>query len=479
MKNKYKELKRCKTFGDIYCVIGEDGFGRGAEVLLKLFCISPILAGLVNFYMLLDIYSYNAYTYNDRFMIISNTVFTLITLYFIVYLAGKIGYNKWNISDIIAIIRKKEPWLLFWICLMIWTILSCVASVNIRGAFFGATELSSGYISHIYMLCIMGCASLLPKKNERNLISFYIAISDLLAVIMLAFQYDIPFIRRFTAASGLSVFTNSNHYGYYLAVASTCLAGMFFMSIEERKAASNKNLKSVVIYLASFVIHSYALMINDTMGAFVAIFISTIVLIILWCIRIRDVRWYHFLPIMILMIMVLLCLWGVITSKSGSTIGISLIYMFYDITKIAGRKPGYQQAGTDRIRLWLESIEAIKKNPILGYGPDVMYDRYWTPYISLTPHNEYLECALYMGIPGAIMYLGGLISLFICRIKRLKQLPLSMIVAAGAVISYLISAFFGVRKYHTVAYLFMFIGLIFLKNEKNEENGKSRKKKTR
>ena len=72
-----------------------------------------------------------------------------------------------------------------------------------------------------------------------------------------------------------------------------------------------------------------------------------------------------------------------------------------------------------------------------------------------------------------IMYIGGLISLFVCRIRVLRRLPLSMIVASCAAISYLISAFFGVRKYHTVAYLFMFIGLVFMKSDNDG------KKKTR
>ncbi len=101
-----------------------------------------------------------------------------------------------------------------------------------------------------------------------------------------------------------------------------------------------------------------------------------------------------------------------------------------------------------------------------------MYDRWYQAAISLTPHNEYLECAFYMGIPGGVLYLCGLIGLFICRIRKIKKIPLHMLVAGAAVIAYLVSAFFGVRKYHTVNYLFMFLGFLIFRGKDSIDNVK-------
>jgi O-antigen ligase len=184
----------------------------------------------------------------------------------------------------------------------------------------------------------------------------------------------------------------------------------------------------------------------------------------------------YFLPLGLLTVTTIFSYLGAIPSKLGSTIGLSLVIFLQDLFKVANQSEGYRQAGTNRIQLWLEAINAISQKPILGFGPDMMIDRWGYACVSMTPHNEYLECALYMGIPGLVMYLGGLITLFVSRVKRIKKLPPYMIVAAGAIIAYLVSAFFGVRKYHTVDYLFMFIGLVFLKDRVDEKTVKSGKK---
>ncbi len=470
----YKKLKKCKNFAEIYSVMGEQGFSKVAEVLLIILCISPLLAGVVNAYMLIDIYTYNAYEYNDRFMAISNTIFALITLFIFTYTIGRIRYNKWYIEDVIIHIRKKEPWLIFWLCLLVWGFITSLPAYDMRGAFFGATELSGGYISHIYMLCVMVCGYLLSEEGIKKLLKVYVVVSDILAIIMLAYQFDIPFFRMFTATTGISVFTNSNHYGYYLAVATLWLAGLFYISIDELE--EKKNYKPVIIYLVSYEMHIYALMINDTLGAFFGIVFGLLALFIFWCIRMGRIRPMYFLPLGLLAVTTIFSYFGAIPSKLGGTIGLSLVIFLQDLFKVANQSEGYRQAGTNRIQLWLEAINAISQKPILGFGPDMMIDRWGYACVSMTPHNEYLECALYMGIPGLLMYLGGLITLFVSRVKRIRKLPPYMIVAAGAIIAYLVSAFFGVRKYHTVDYLFLFIGFVFLKDRIDEKTVKSGKK---
>ena len=348
------------------------------------------------------------------------------------------------------------------------------ASANIKGAFWGVTELSSGYISHIFTLCVMGCAYLASTDLRKELIRIYIIVSDILAIIMLAYQYDIPFVSGFSAAPGCSVFTNSNHYGYYLCVAALCLAGMFFLDTEDPQNTDKQNR---IIYMVSFAVHMWALMINDTLGAYFGVVLGLISLMIMWKVRTAKLGIMRWIPAFLVVLFTFLSFVGIINSKLDSTIGQSLVVFFKDIFSVAQQSEGYEQAGTNRIALWKETIAAIKNRPILGYGPDIMFNRENQGVISLTPHNEYLECAFFMGIPGGVLYLGGLISLFINRIKRIKTLPLTMLISAGAVIAYLVSAFFGVRKYHTAPYLFLFIGFLIFKKE--EENKKKKKNKKR
>ncbi len=324
----FKKLKKCKTFGELYECAGEQGFSKVARCLLMLMIVSPLIAGIINFIMLLQIrYYYDAYEYNYRFMSVSNTVFALITLCFLIYIVGKMRYNKWYVENVLVMLYKREPWLLFWICLLIWGLASTLASCSIRGALFGATELSGCYLSHIYMLSVMGCAYITSDDDRKKLIKVYIVVSDILAVVMLAFQYDIPFISRFTAASGCSVFTNSNHYGYYIAVASLCLAGMYFLESEKSK----RDKKNTYLYIISFAVHMWALMINDTLGAYFGVVFGLIGLMIMWKVRTGKLGIARWIPAIVVVAFTFLSYVGIINSKLGSSIGPSLVIFISDL----------------------------------------------------------------------------------------------------------------------------------------------------
>ncbi len=464
MLNKLKEVS---ALAYIYEKIGEEKFQEYAEGLIILLCITPVLSGFVNYVMLLDVPSYDPYLYNDACLLISEIGFVLMLSVFMIYVVGKTLYNRGNIVEVINRIKQREPWLLFWLCLLLWGIITSVSAVDIRGAFVGVTELSSGYVSHVFMICLMGCAYLVNCEGRMRIVKVHVIVADFLAMVMLSLEYNIPFFYNFTGYCGCSVFTNSNHYGYYLAMSLPLMAGMFYVNIEETQD-SKKGIWSI-IYILSFAINMWAMVINDCMGGFLGVFFALVFMLIFWKIRRRKLGFYHFLPMIILIIFVYLSYIGVIKSLLGTTTGTSLAVLLQDIFNVAGRKVGYEKAGSNRILLWKQAIEAISNRPILGYGPDMMYDRWGQPVVSMTPHNEFLECALFMGIPGLVMYLGGLIYLFVNRVRKLKELPFITLVFACSVIGYQISAFFGVRKFHTVAYLFMFIGFL-LNKEQDKEN---------
>ena len=450
----------------IYDRIGKEGFAEIAEWLLRLLCVTPLITGIINYIMLLDIPSYDPYLYNYRCIIVSSIGFILMTVFAVFFVIGKIVQEHLGIKGILGKIKCREPWLLWWIALLVWGIITVVASAYPKSALFGGTILYSGYITHIYMICVMICAYLLNEDGRRRVINTYVVVSDILAIIMISFNYDLPFFNSFSGYAGVATFTNSNHYGYYLAIAIPCLAGLFLQKYDEADQGKEKSNTSCIVFLVSYIIHMQAMVINDCMGAFLGVFFSLVFLSVFWIIRRRKLKLVYFIPMIMLVVMVYLSYVGVITSVLGRTTGTSLRVLFYDIFRVAKKREGYEEAGTNRIYLWKETIAAIKRNPVFGYGPDIMLDKNGNMCVSITPHNEFLECALYMGIPGAIMYLGGLITLFINRLKNLKKLPDYMIIAACAVIGYQISAFFGVRKFHIVPYMFMFLGMIIMKERK-------------
>ena len=468
-----KKLKECKNMGELYVAIGEENFGRIAYGLIMAMIIVPLFAGWLNTSMLLDSYRgivpYDAYEYNNRCMTLWNGIFSLILIWVVIYAWGKISVNKWKIKEFINEIKKNNAWLLWWMALAIWTIIPVLCSVNIRGAIIGTSQLGSGYLSHIYTLGVMGCAYLISDKNQKeNIIWAFIGITDILSVIMLSFEYSLPFFGIFTAAPGVSVFTNSNHYGYIITMSYLAVFGMYYKCIYDNETDRCRIKKFVCII--SFVVQAFAIVVNDTLGSYLAILFVLIVVPFMWWYKTKKVNIRCFLPLVILLAFTIVSYYGMIYTMLGSSIGQSLVVFFQDLFKVSQKSEGYEHAGTDRIALWIDTINKIKQKPIVGYGPDIIWDKDYNWILWNTPHNEFLECAFFLGIPGLVLYLGGLIHLFISKIKRLMELKTYELVMAGIIIGYLASSFFGVRKFNTACYFFMFVGLLIGKEPKLKKN---------
>ncbi len=455
-----RRLRECKNFGELYDLIGEVNFSNGAYALTLLLIIAPLFAGLINWNMLYsDYYHYDAYAYNYKCMTLWNMIFTLMVMWVGIYVLGRSKSEAWKFKDLMTGIAKKQRWILWWLALLVWTIIPVICSDDTYGAIWGTGQLASGYISHIYMIGVLGCVYLITDiKQKENVIWAFIGITDVLSVIMLAFEYDIPFVGSFSAAPGVSVYTNSNHFGYIITMACLAAVGMYNICLLEKN--DNKRIRKVVFCIISFTIHIYAIMINDTLGCYLAIVFALLAILIIWRIRIGKLSIYNFIPVVIVILFTLLSYYGFFWTKLGSSIGQSLIVFISDLFKVSSMSQDYRRAGTDRIGLWIDTIKKIMERPIVGYGPDIIIKKN-NQYILLnTPHNEYLECAYFLGIPGLILYLGGLIHLFVTKIKSLRELKLLYILSGGVIIGYMISAFFGVRKFNTVCYMFMFLGIL-------------------
>ena len=135
--------------------------------------------------------------------------------------------------------------------------------------------------------------------------------------------------------------------------------------------------------------------------------------------------------------------------------------LFTDIEKITTSADDVDEAGTSRIKLWKHSFKYIKERPLFGYGPEGTSQMFFDDGLGNDrPHNEYIQHALFMGIPASVFYISGLVLLFIYCIKNRKQLPSYAIISGFAVFSYCISAFFGNTMYYTSPYFFIILGIL-------------------
>lgn len=141
--------------------------------------------------------------------------------------------------------------------------------------------------------------------------------------------------------------------------------------------------------------------------------------------------------------------------------------LYNDANKLA-RNEDIDSIGTNRFLLWRYYGKMIPEHPFLGLGPDQTPPGHENVSFSDRPANEYLYYAVFHGIPSLIFYLGFLVSLAVYSFKNIKKLSPSAMIAAGCVITYCISAFFGNVVYYTACYLFLFLGFLIPGNRKTD-----------
>lgn len=337
-------------------------------------------------------------------------------------------------------IKKKEfkpkKWDIFFILLLVWGLFSVIFAEDKELAIMGSHRID-GYFSYlIYASVYIGARTLKSDKIRLRLIRA-------LSIVATGLCMDFVFCGSIT-----SIFFNQNHFAYLLTLSSMLLAGLF---IYERK------IPVKLIYILMFGINVYTLIHVDTFGSYLAVLFGMVFAMILMCISKKEK------PVLLCTLIALLLFVAISVGVDSKThiLRKNFAVLGSDVEKIATNAPDVDEAGSLRIMLWKHSFKYIKERPIFGYGPEGTYYSFIEDGMGYDrPHNEYIQCALFMGIPAAIFYIAGLVSLFVYSIKNRKKLPDYAIISGIAVFAYCISAFFGNSMFYTTPYFFMMLGML-------------------
>ncbi len=470
----YQKLKECKTIGEIYETLGEEWFSRISSYILLAWLEIPLIAGIIDMIIHFIYKEYSLFTlskFASYYTWLVTVIGSLSIVFWIFSVMASLGFKKITFYRALNEKYQNEIWIVLLLFMWGWSFLSALLAPR-WGNSFGGTEFRfDGFCTYCMYAGAMGCAYYVKKRELADrFIKCFIIVGLVLAIIMIGSEKEIPILEESTVSWNTSIFMNSNHYGYFLAMAVMISAGFFFSRLElcEDRNDVFKD-KWLIISLISFTVQTFALMKNDTMGAYVAIVFAMIISLALWKGRGVKIGALHLLPIAILALFTVLSMVGVITAVLGETIGKSLKVLWADIFKIARKSEDMEQAGTNRIFLWKHAIDMIKKKPLFGWGPEGLQGEYKAITGLDRPHNEYLQHAAFLGIPAAVMYLGALFSLLIDRCKKVRNLTAEQLIAGGAVIAYLISAFFGNTIFYTTPYLFILLGLVTSGMEDDKE----------
>ena len=241
------------------------------------------------------------------------------------------------------------------------------------------------------------------------------------------------------------IFTNPNYYGYFLSVVIGLCAGLFVA--EERP-------RWRVFYAFALALNSVALGFNGTRGAWLGGLFACLFLA-LAC-RVRDGRFHR-------RSLIALGLFLVALSVTVYCVNLPRAVRIVQDTQAIVQDPFAPRslnAGSLRWVLWLKCLDIIRANPLFGIGFEGLYVRALDEYAGNTrPHNEFMQYALFYGIPAGVLYIAGCAGVYLRAVRRRARLDNLTLAALTAAFGYLISSFFGVSVYTTAPFLFIMLGL--------------------
>lgn len=285
---------------------------------------------------------------------------------------------------------------------MIWTLISCVFSPNKNFAFYGTEYRKDGYLTYLIYAGFFALAYILASnKYKKILLNLFLIIAVSTIILMELANHKILFQIFWMKNTTIGIFENSNHYGYYLLLA-TIISNMLFLT-EKSKAVK-------VIYAVVYSFLLYYLILNNTLGCYLALFVTLIMLFIYYYIYINK-TWY--LPIISIIIFIIM---SCLVQTNGKNIAVSNIKSlgndFFKILYLLeksdneNKKIEAGKAGSGRIRLWVNGTKFFIERPLLGYGPENLREKYKEVGIDQDrAHNLIVQLATTSGLPGLLLYI--------------------------------------------------------------------------
>ena len=401
-------------------------------------------------------------------------------------------------------IMKRSPWYLPFVLFLIWAFVCSLRSQGFARAITGSSYMNTGLLSFCIFGSILVSASLVQEPHSRlRLLRLFSGVICFLAIFMILQELTNSMFLNYTFGSRrATVFNQFNHFGYILCMGSLTLSGLFLYD-------RNCRLWLRILYVLGFLLLIYALILNDTFGAWLAVEVALPITLVVYWVSKKGKALRGVVPLCLFLLVCAGNISGILPgpdslkknlnslSREINKAGISASAETQAYRNSIGEAAPVllsahpyatqpvelstvsnadavplnsnildslidflgknQDAGTERLGLWRDTLIRIRRSPIFGYGPEGLYGRYAIRN-NFYPHNEYLQCAADTGIPGLILYMLGFLCLWLHPRNRARRLDGPALAAAGAALGYLISAFFGAPVFNTMPYLWMLLG---------------------
>ena len=433
----------------------EAALQKGITALCLILTLAPVLASLTArpFYKLTQGGTYKGYCNVLEFgEYWGNIVYFLGACLLICTLLGAMQRYGGHLGCL-----KEKDWLrehglpCCLLGLFLWSILSFFFAEDKMTGLWGAYLCQEGLILFSYYGAIFLACSWLAGRQKALLCRTLVLTGAITGVLMILCRN--PGVRRifYLEYPETVMFHQYNHYGYFLAVCAPLSLGLLLETDPKRPVTFFLRLLELWLILN-------AVAFNSTRGSFLGIAAAFFCLHIFVFTCRKEKRG-------LLLLLDLPVAATFLFLNTGSVLLDRLGLMFQELLGFASapdKQEALNQLGTERGMLWRYGLEIAGRRPLLGYGPGNMMEQY-RPYLdrASSPHNDLILMAGSLGFPGAILYALGIF----CHLRGFFSVArkLSVLEASfyGAVLSYLVSSFFGVSMYNTTPYFYMVLGFSY------------------
>ena len=354
---------------------------------------------------------------------------------------------------------KKNPVVVVFAATVLWMFISqCVNGLWYALKGYLALSLEETFQMELgYIALLLSGAALVREEVYKKWLcrahvlagTFLVAAAFILWHTMKTSTFFYDWTERFS-----SIFTNTNYYGYYLTTVVALAAVLF---INEKKIGWK------IFAGVGFAANTVALSINDTTGAWVGCLAAMIFIAVTHFIVEKKFNW----QVVAVIVVFAICLYipGHILGTFEQTTGT----LGKDIVSVASGTDVAGTAGSGRMRIWRATADIIKEHPLFGIGFEgVRAKNFVGPPYNIRPHNEFMQIALFHGIPALLLYFAGCLMVFIRALRKKASLDMTTLACLTAAFSYLVSSFFGLTVYSTAPYLFLFLGMGYVVEEEKK-----------
>lgn len=447
--NSIKKFLNSKTPAEAINNISFNAFNIAAFVLILLFIYMPVCK-FVYHDTFIDIFPVPWSKYNLYVLVIG-------TIFLALYIAKIIKIKKY--SSLYDFFYKNRAFALFGIFIILMIISTAINGFTHLGL-FGSSYRSEGLFVYISYFVYFSLAYI---SSNKKLIKAFLYIFTGSAAILEIFPIIDYFSRfsRFSIGGHTYLFSQHNHYGYYLLM-SMITAAMLFIT--------EKKLWLKIIFIIEFAIAVFGLLCNDTFGCQLAAIVALVFIVIVYSLHKCKFKLITLVPIVVYG---LTTLFGCAVSDGIKSCVTNNFYQLINDTDALtnGLDEAERSTGVARIILWQNTLDYISEKPFLGFAADGTGER----LLEATNDNdrchcEYLQYAVDYGIPAAVFYIAGIMTIYLRGLMRRKKLSQFNLVGLCVGFAYLASAVIGNSMYYTAPFLFIMLGFGYSTYSPEDEN---------